>query len=276
MIVTNYHVVEGAQRITVITQAPDQQRYPARVIGGDPTADLAVLKISAQSLPTVALGDSSGLLLGQRVVAIGYALALPGGPTVTSGIVSALGRTIRVPDSNFRPSGQRTYTNVIQTDAAINPGNSGGPLVNLQGQVVGIDTAGAGASNAENIGFAISIDTAKSVIADAVSNPEAPVAFLGVTNQDVTPGLAFQFSLPVQRGVYVDAVAPQSPAEKAGIKAGDVIVAFDGHGVTTSDRLGTLIQAHTPGDNATVTVVDPNGNRRTVSVTLGVRPLPVP
>jgi serine protease Do len=276
VIVTNYHVVEGAQRITVITQAPNQQRYPARVIGGDPTADLAVLKISAQSLPTVALGDSSRLLLGQRVVAIGYALALPGGPTVTSGIVSALGRTIQVPDPNFQPSQKRTYTNVIQTDAAINPGNSGGPLVNLQGQVVGIDTAGAGASNAENIGFAISIDTAKTVIEDAVSNPQGPVAFLGVTNQDVTPGLAFQFSLPVQHGVYVDAVAPGGPAEKAGIKAGDVIVAFDGHAVTASDRLGALIQAHKPGDHATVTVVDSNGSRRTVSATLGVRPLPVP
>src|SRR5204862_4891641 len=125
-------------------------------------------------------------------------------------------------------------------------------------------TAGAGASSAENIGFAISIDTAKTVIADAVANPQGPVAFLGVTNQDVTPGLAFQFNLPVQRGVYVDAVAPGGPAEKAGIKAGAVIVAFDGHGVTISDRLGTLIQAHTPADHATVTVVDPNGNRRTV------------
>src|SRR5207245_10833726 len=123
-------------RITVITQAPNQQRYLARVIGGDPTADLAVLKISAQSLPTVALGDSSRLLLGQRVVAIGYALALPGGPTVTSGIVSAPGRTIQVPDPDCPSSAcgrseTRTYTNVIQTDAAINPGNSGGPLVNL-------------------------------------------------------------------------------------------------------------------------------------------------
>ena len=148
--------------------------------------------------------------------------------------------------------------------------------MNLQGEVIGIDTAGAGASNAENIGFAISIDTAKSVIADAVSNPEAPVAFLGVTNQDVTPGLAFQFSLPVQRGVYVDAVAPQSPAEKAGIKAGDVIVAFDAHTVSNSDRLGSLIRTKHPGDQATVTFVDASGRRRTVSVTLGVRPVPVP
>lgn len=276
VIVTNYHVVEGAQRITVITQAPDQRRYSARVIGGDPTADLAVLKVPAQNLPTVALGDSSKLLLGQQVVAIGYALALPGGPTVTSGIVSALGRTIQVPDPNFQPNGQRTYTNVIQTDAAINPGNSGGPLVNLQGQVVGIDTAGAGASNAENIGFAIAIDTAKAIIDQAVTNPQGPVAFLGVTNQDVTPALAFQFNLPVQHGVYVDVVGPGSPAEKAGIKAGDVIVEFDGHTVTSSTDLGSLIQAHKPGDRATVTFVNPNGRRRTVTVTLGVRPLPVP
>ena len=276
VIVTNYHVVEGAQRITVITQAPNAQRYSARVIGGDPTADLAVLKISAQGLPTVALGDSSKLLLGQSVVAIGYALALPGGPTVTSGIVSALGRTIQVQDPNCTvcQNGQRTYTNVIQTDAAINPGNSGGPLVNLSGEVVGIDTAGAGAANADNIGFAISIDSAKPIVDRTLASPKGPVAFLGVTNQDVTSGLAFQFNLPVQHGAYVDAVAPGGPAEKAGMKSGEVIVAFDGHPVTSSDQLGTLIHAHKPGDRATVTVVEPNGRRKTFTVTLGVNPVP--
>jgi S1-C subfamily serine protease len=276
VIVTNYHVVEGAQRITVITQAPSAHRYSARVIGGDPSADLAVLKISAQALPTVALGDSSKLLLGQRVVAIGYALALPGGPTVTSGIVSALGRTIQVQDPNCATckNGQRTYTNVIQTDAAINPGNSGGPLVNLAGQVVAINAAGAGAANVENIGFAISIDTAKPIVESAVAHPRGPVAFVGVTNQDVTPSLAFQFNLPVKHGAYVDAVAPGGPAEKAGITSGDVIVAFDGHPVASSDQLGTLIHAHRPGDRATVTVVEPDGRRRTFTITLGVNPLP--
>ncbi|MCA1834635.1 MAG: trypsin-like peptidase domain-containing protein [Actinobacteria bacterium] len=274
VVVTNYHVVEGAQRITVITQGPDVQRYEARVIGGDASADLAVLKIPAQGLPTVALGHSSQLQLGQRVVAIGYALALAGGPTVTSGIVSALGRSITVPDENYRPEGRRTYPNVIQTDAAINPGNSGGPLVNLRGQVVGIDTAGAGAANAENIGFAIAMDAARSTIEDALANPEGPVAFLGVTSQDVTQGLAYQFNLPVHQGAYVDDVAPSGPAEDAGIKGGDVIVAFDGKTVDGSESLGSLIRSHRPGDTATVKVVHADGSSETYTVTLGVNPLP--
>jgi S1-C subfamily serine protease len=276
VIVTNYHVVEGAQRITVITQAPNAQRYSARVIGGDPTADLAVLQIRASGLPTVALGDSSKLQLGQQVVAIGYALALAGGPTVTSGIVSALGRTIQVPDPECTQcqNRQRTYTGVIQTDAAINPGNSGGPLVDMAGRVIGIDTAGAGAANAENIGFAISINTAKPTIQSAVAHPRGPVAFLGVTTEDVTPGLAFQFNLPVQSGAYVVSVAPGGPAEKAGVGAGDVIVSFDGTTVSGSDQLGRLIRAHSPGDRATVGVVEANGSRKAFGLTLGVNPLP--
>ncbi|MGZ8663004.1 MAG: S1C family serine protease, partial [Actinomycetota bacterium] len=130
IIVTNYHVVEGAQRITVITPEPEAERYPARVIGGDAAADLAVLKIDAQGRATIPLGDSAELQLGQQVVAIGYALALEGGPTVTTGIVSALGRSLDVSDPAGRDAcetGGRTSSDVIQTAAAINPGNSGGP-----------------------------------------------------------------------------------------------------------------------------------------------------
>jgi S1-C subfamily serine protease len=218
----------------------------------------------------VPLGESSGLELGERVVALGYALALQGGPTVTSGIVSALNRVVRASDPNFHT---RTYTHVIQTDAAINPGNSGGPLVNLAGQVVGINTAGA--QQAENIGFAIAIDAAKPTIDEAIAHPSAPVAFLGVTTQDVTGDLQFQLNLPVSHGAFVVAAAPKGPAQAAGIKEGDVIVAFDGSPVDTSDDLGALIQKHKPGDRATVDVVLPNGSRKTVTATLGVRPLPV-
>jgi serine protease Do len=275
VIVTNYHVVEGAERITVITPSPHPQRFPARVIGGDVTADLAILKVSAQNVPTVPLGDSTTLLLGQPVVAIGYALALAGGPTVTSGIVSALGRTIKVSDPNCTqcgPERQRTYTNIVQTDAAINPGNSGGPLVDMNGQVVGINTAGT--QSAQNIGFAIAIDAAKPTIEAAIANPKGPVAYLGVGTVDVTPGLVFQFNLPVQSGAYVENVVPDGPAAKSGIKQGDVIVAFDGKPVTGSDQLGNLIHAHHPGEKATVTVVDSSGARHTVTVTLGVNPLP--
>ncbi len=275
VVVTNYHVVEGAQRITVITPPPHPQRFAARVIGGDVTADLAILKVSARNLPTVPLGESKTLVLGQPVVAIGYALALAGGPTVTSGIVSALGRTITVPDPNCAECGtkrQRTYTNIVQTDAAINPGNSGGPLVDLNGQVVGINTAGT--QSAQNIGFAIAIDAAKPTIEAAIANPQGPVAYLGVGTVDVTPGLVFQFNLPVRSGAYVENVVPGGPAAKAGIKQGDVIVAFDGKPVTGSNQLRNLIHAHHPGDTASVTVVEPDGTRHTESVTLGVNPLP--
>ncbi|HEX9123495.1 MAG TPA: trypsin-like peptidase domain-containing protein [Actinomycetota bacterium] len=277
VVVTNFHVVEGAQRITVITSPPESQRYEAHVIGGDPLADLAVLRIAAKDLPTVPLGDSSKLQLGEPVVAIGYAEALPGGPTVTSGIVSALDRTITANDPNCKvcSNGQRTYGNVIQTDAAINPGNSGGPLVNLQGQVVGINTAGASAAQAENIGFAIPINIALPTIEGAVTNPTAPVAYLGVVTSDVGPSLAFQLGLPVQRGAYVVDTAPGGPAEQAGVASGDVIVAFEGKSIDTSQQLGLLIRDHDPGDEIKLEVVTAGGSRRTFTVTLGVSPNPL-
>jgi S1-C subfamily serine protease len=166
VIVTNDHVVEGAQKLTVTMPAPDGRTLDATVITTDQPHDLAVIRVDATGLPTVAIGNSNDLQLGQQVVALGYALALKGGPTVTSGIVSSLDRTIQVQDPNA-PSGSRTYNDVLQTDAAINPGNSGGPLIDLSGHVVGIDSAGS--SSAENIGFAIAIDAAKPLIQQALT-----------------------------------------------------------------------------------------------------------
>ena len=271
---TNFHVVEHAQRITVITPPPDSTRYTARVIGGDQNADLAVLKIHASGLHTVPLGNSGRLELGERVVALGYALALPGGPTVTSGIVSALGRTIQAQDPNCDTckNGVRTYTGVVQTDAAINPGNSGGPLVNLAGQVVGINTAGA--NQAENIGFAIATNAARSIIDEAATNPSAPVAYLGITTQDVSPSLALQFGLPVQSGALVLDVVPGGPADRAGISQGDVIVGLDGKDVIDSTSLRELLLSHRPGDRVAVGMVTQGGQRKTITATLGVNPLP--
>jgi serine protease Do len=164
VIFTNDHVVEGASKVEVTL--PDGRSFAATVTDTDATHDFAVLKVDATDLPTVTLGNSSKLQLGQSVVAIGYALGLDGGPSVTSGIISSLERTVQAQDPNVT-GGVRTYDNALQTSAAINPGNSGGPLVDLQGRVVGIDTAGM--SSADNIGFAISIDVAKSFIASAVA-----------------------------------------------------------------------------------------------------------
>jgi serine protease Do len=274
IIVTNCHVVEGGSRITVSTSAEKPQQYDARVIGGDCQHDLAVLKIDATGLPTVPLGDSSALELGQRVVAIGYALALEGGPTVTSGIVSSLDRTITVPDPSCTvcENGRRVYTDVIQTDAAINHGNSGGPLLNMSGQVVGINSAGDDA--AENIGFAIAIDSAKGAIQQAINDPAAPAAYLGVSSQTVTSAVATQLGLPVDSGAYVIAATDGGPAAAAGIKDGEVIVGIDGTTVSTADDVGSILARLQPGQTVSVDLASANGGTRSVDVTLGTRPLP--
>jgi S1-C subfamily serine protease len=278
VIVTNCHVVEGGSKVTVSTSAPEPERFDARVIGGDCEHDLAVLKVDATDLPTVPLGDSSELRLGQRVIALGYALALEGGPTVTTGIVSALDRTITAQDPGCDPAicgpdQTRTYADVVQTDAAINHGNSGGPLVDLAGRVVGINSAGNDA--AENIGFAIAIDSAKDTIEQAQSHPLAPSAYLGVTTQPVTSELVVQLDLPVDRGAYVLATLADGPAASAGIQVGDVIVAIEGQEVASSEELGSVLSDLSPGDQVSVEVVGTDGSRRAVEVTLGSRPLPI-
>jgi S1-C subfamily serine protease len=279
IIVTNFHVVEGATKVTVLTSAKKPVKYDARVIGGDATADVAVLRIDATGLPTVPMGDSADLQLGQPVVAIGYALGLQGGPSVTTGVVSSLTRKITVPDQRCTvcSKGQRVYGNIVQTDAAINPGNSGGPLVNLAGQVVGINTAGVNAGNAENVGFAIQIDAAKPIIFQAAEHPQAPVAFMGVGGVDASnPQIQFELNPPTTNGVAIVSVAPGGPAEQAGIKVGDIVTAFDGKPISSWEALGAAIRAHRPGDQVSVTVLRRSNGwaRTTVTVTLGTNPVP--
>jgi S1-C subfamily serine protease len=277
IVVTNYHVVENATRVEVLSSDASPKRYAARVIGGDPQADVAVLKIDATGLATVPLGSSSSLQLGQQVVAIGYALGLQGGPSVTSGVVSSLTRKITVPDPRCQgcANQQRLYGDVVQTDAAINPGNSGGPLVNLAGQVVGINTAGVSAGNAENVGFAIQIDSAKPIIFQAAEHPQAPVAYMGVASVDASnPQVQFQMNPPVSKGAVIFSVVPNGPADRAGIQAGDTVVAFDAKAIDDAGALGQAIRSHRPGDDVSVTVVHRDGTRSTVTVTLGTNPAP--
>lgn len=273
IVVTNYHVVEAGLNIRVVTA--DGQRLEARVIGGDPQADLAVLQVDPDDdLPTLALGDSDALALGEQVVALGFALGLEGGPSVTSGIVSAMGRTITAQDPNFQ-GGERTYEDLIQTDAAINPGNSGGPLVDLSGRVVGINTAGVGAAAAENIGFAIAIDRARPVIEEAIEDPAAPEAYMGVSTQDLDPALSAQLGLPVDEGALVVDLAPGGPADKAGISPGEVIVGIEGEAIASSEDVRDQTTSHEPGDEITVQLVREDGTAHEVTLALGVRPLPI-
>lgn len=191
---------------------------------------------------------------------------------MTSGIISALGRTITAGDS---AGSSRTYEDLIQTDAAINPGNSGGPLVDLAGRVVGINTAGVQAASAENIGFAIAVDRAKAVIVDAIRNPAAPVAYMGVSTQTVDATVAFQLNLPVEQGALVVDVAPGGPADTGGIEPGDVIVRIAETDISSDELVRQAIVEHRPGDRLEVVVVRSDGSPETVTVTLGVRPLPV-
>ena len=273
IVVTNYHVVEGALQITVSTTATPPERYDAFVIGSDPLADIAVLKIDADDLPAVTLGSAGGLRLGQAVVAVGYALGLSGGPSVTSGVVSAVERAITVPDADCRecPDGERVFTDVIQTDAAINPGNSGGPLIDMAGRVVGINSAGS--TDAENIGFAIPIETALPIIERARTEPDAAVAFLGVSTATLDEDIAAELGISVTVGAVVVDVTSGGPAERAGFEEGYVIVGFAGIEVTASDQLRDLVRERQPGETVTLRVVTPGGTIE-IDVELGVNPVP--
>ena len=249
-VLTNAHVVSGATSIRVKLGTGDKT-YDADLLGSDPAADVAVIHLrDVRDLPTVTLGRSSALKVGDDVVAIGNALALPGGPTVTAGIVSARDRTIR--------SQREQLDNLIQTDAAINPGNSGGPLVNANGQVVGMNTAvaqGAGDAAAQNIGFAIASDTFKPIVDDLRRGGGGAVharAFLGVTTVTVDDSVKDRFGLDADSGAIVIDVSPGSPADGAGLRRGDVITSIGGTDISSSEDLGRVVRSHKPGDKVDV------------------------
>jgi S1-C subfamily serine protease len=273
-ILTNNHVVAGAQQLQV--SLPDRRSFKATLVGADPQTDLAVLQIQGDSLPVASLGDSGQLQVGDWVVAIGNALALPGGPTVTQGVVSALGRTVQEPGDQPNTAGPFLF-NVVQTDAPINPGNSGGALVNLDGQVIGINTLVAGQAEpgvqAQGIGFAIAIATAKPIADQLVSTGHAVHPFLGIQYVALTPALAAQLGTSAQSGIVVGAVMPGSPADAAGIQPRDVITAIDGQQLTDESSLAQTLSQHKPGDTVTLSVVR-DGQQQDVSVTLGNAPTP--
>ncbi len=268
IIVTNNHVVEGAQKLTVQMPPPDGREFTATLIGTAPNNDLAVLKIDATGLPTVPLGNSSQLQVGEWVVAIGNALALKGGPTVTAGVVSATGRDEQEP---VETQGQTPVTlyDLIQTDAAINPGNSGGPLVNMKGEVVGINTLGS--TEAQGIGFSISIDSAKPIIQQLIQTGKVAIPYLGVSVTSVTSPIAAANSLPRNSGVYVQQVVAGTPAARGGLQQGDIIFGMDNDTVADQSDFQKALLKHKPGDTVTLKI-NRGGTEQTVQITLGEKP----
>lgn len=265
-IVTNNHVVEGQQRLRVIFQNGTQR--DAQLVGADPLTDLAVLKVDGDLPGTASFGDSTKLEPGQPVVAIGSALG-EFTNTVTTGVISGLHRTLTSQNGE-------SLEDMIQTDAAINPGNSGGPLLNLQGQIIGINTAavrqsGQGSNVAEGLGFAIPANLAKAITDRLIADGRVLRPGLGVTTAPVTPGLAVQQGLPVQQGALVKQVASGGPSATAGIQVGDVIVAIDGKPVNQETNLAFLLLAYRPGDQITV-IIARGQQRLSTRVTLVAGP----
>ncbi|HTY86983.1 MAG TPA: DegQ family serine endoprotease [Candidatus Acidoferrum sp.] len=257
-ILTANHVVEDADEIKV-SLGENKKEYAAKVIGTDPPTDVAVLKIDAKDLPAITLADSSQLEIGDIVLAIGNPYGLS--QTVTMGIVSALGR-------NSLP-GFNQYQDFIQTDAAINPGNSGGALVDVEGRLVGINTAIVPNSNGGNqgIGFAVPVNLARHVMERLISGGKVSRGYLGIYLQDITPALAKAFNLPDQNGALVRDLVTNAPAQKAGIKAGDVIVSFNGKETADVASLMLAVSESSPGSSATVKLIR-QGQAKTVSVNL--------
>jgi S1-C subfamily serine protease len=270
LVLTNKHVASDTEAdYTVLTN--DGKKYPAKVLAKDPVQDLAVLKIEGGPFSVVRLGDSSKLEIGQSVIAIGNALG-EFRNTISVGVVSGLGRTITASGGGL----VETLEDVIQTDAAINKGNSGGPLLNLRGEVIGINTATV--QDAQSIGFAIPINFAKKDIQQVQASGKISYAFLGVRYVLVTDQIQKDNNLPVNYGAWVKqgqqasevAVTLGSPADKAGIKDSDIILEFNNEKITTTNPLAKLIQKYNPGDSITLKILS-SSKEKTVTVILGER-----
>lgn len=260
-ILTNNHVVAGASDVEVFTQS--RRKYKAKVIGTDPRTDIAVLKIDATGLPTLTLGDSSKLKVGDLVFAIGDPFGI--GETATMGIVSATGRALG--------GAIEHYEDFIQTDAAINPGNSGGALIDVRGDLIGINTAiisGQGGGN-EGVGFAIPINLAHNIMDQIVEHGKVIRGYLGITIQSVNPDMAKAFGLSQGGGALVSDVKPGSPADKAGLERGDIVLELNGTAVTGPDDLSLRISEMAPGSVAHLRI-HRDGKTQNINVTLGEFP----
>ena len=260
-ILTNMHVVEKAELITVTLA--DNRSFNATLVGADPLTELAVIKIQGKDLPAAVLGDSDSLEIGEWVLAIGNPLELRS--TVTAGIISAIGRDINIISDNYG------VENFIQTDAAINPGNSGGALVNLKGEVIGINTAIATQSGySQGYGFAIPINLAKEIMEDLIEHGYIVRSYLGISMQDVNEKIARALGLKTPSGVFIDHVTPESPAEMFGLREKDVLIKIDNQMVNKGNIVQSIIAQRKPGDILLLTIVR-NNRLLIVPVTLGER-----
>ncbi|MDV3292836.1 MAG: trypsin-like peptidase domain-containing protein [Nitrososphaerales archaeon] len=253
LIITNNHVIDGATRVQV--NLKDGRTLVGEVVGSDEQTDVAIVRVEAKDLPAADLGDSEMLKVGQFVLAIGNALGLPGGPTVSMGVLSAMGRPL--PGADF------IFEGLLQTDAAVNPGNSGGPLADLDGKVVGINTAMV--PFAQGVGFAIPINTVKRIASEILEKGRVARPWIGIAGVDLNPQLARRYGLATESGFLVAELVRGSPAHASGIKAGDVIVAASGSEVKhTKDLLRGLSKV---SDGNTIELeVDRMGTRRTLRV----------
>ncbi|MHB8859479.1 MAG: S1C family serine protease [Thermoleophilia bacterium] len=275
LVLTNNHVVQGAQSLLV--SLPDGRSFQGQLVGGDAQTDIAVVKLQGDNLnlPVAPLGDSNYLQVGDWVVAIGNALALSGGPTVTKGVISALGRAVQEPGDTSTTQGPFLF-NVIQTDAPINPGNSGGPLVSLNGEVMGINTLVAGSDTSgattQGIGFAISTATAKPIADQLVASGKVVHPYVGVSYTPLDAFTASHLGITgTTDGALVTQVAMGSPADGAGIQTRDVITAVDGTAIVGDSAFAQIISSHKPGDTVSMTVLR-GTDKLTMQVTLATMP----
>ncbi|MEW6724163.1 MAG: trypsin-like peptidase domain-containing protein [Bacillota bacterium] len=258
-IVTNNHVIEGASELIVLLA--DGQRLPAQVVGADKATDLAVIKVNAANLPVATFGNSDAVRVGELAVAIGNPIDIVEFQrTVTAGIISGLNRKLSY--------GERTF-NLIQTDAAINPGNSGGPLCNARGEVIGINTLKLQGADREGLGFAIPINTVRTIVNQLVQYGRVIRPWLGVAVMD--KATAARYNIQIAKGLYVGEVITGSPAAAAGVRPGDIILTIDGQAVNTVEELRAVLDTKKPGDRVSVVIVR-SGRERTFQATLSEIP----
>ena len=260
-IVTNNHVIEGAQEIVV--SLPDGRTLNGQVLGADPATDLAVVKVDEKDLPTAQFGNSDEIMVGEPAIAIGNPLGLEFKGSVTSGVISALNRTMEIGERRFK---------LIQTDAAINPGNSGGALVNADGLVIGINSAKIAVQGVEGMGFSIPINSVRPIIQEIINNGHVVRPYLGVGAFDKATAIQYGYQLNIAKGVYVAQLTLNGPADKAGIRKGDIILKIGDAEINTVVDLRTAVANYEVGKTVTVDI-ERNNKNMSVDVTLEEMPL---